>query len=204
MRKGLISRLYKEYVLPGHVFIIVFVAIAGVLISLVKTAIPYYLKYILDFAQEKQLAKFLRSVELLTISFFLLLALYYFYGYFLEWVGVRVKERIRIDLLAKLHTIPFNDVISTSQGSYIQRIIDDVDKISPLILEAYLELGTQFLTAVFALILALKLSWQLTLVCLAFLPFYILLALVYKRKAVPLTYERQKDYQDVLRLPTRV
>lgn len=195
---GLLSRLYKEYIIPGKLLLIVFVVIIGIILSSIQSFIPYYLRGIIDFAERKDMHGFLLDIEIFGILLLLFMAILYFYGYYLEWIKVKVKEKIRQDVLLKLHSISYKDVISNSQGSYLQRIIDDVDKIGPLILDAYMQLGIHTLTALISLVIMLKLSWQLTIAGIIVLPAYLYLTYIYQKKAVPLTYKKQNDYQKVI------
>ncbi len=194
----LLSRLYKEYILPGKLLLIVFVVITGSILSLIQSLFPYYLRAIIDFAEQKNMHGFLLHTEIFGILLLVFMVVLYFYGYYSEWIKVKVKEKIRQDVLLKLHSISYKEVISNSQGSYLQRIIDDVDKIGPLILDAYLQLGIHTLTALISLVIMLKLSWQLTIAGLVVLPMYLYLTYIYQKKAVPLTYKQQNDYQRVI------
>lgn len=197
-RKSLISRFYVEYIFPKNLLRLVFVIIGAISASLLQTALPYYLKVIIDFAEQKELQGFLSSVKIFGVLAFNLVVIMYLYGNQLEWIKVKVKEKVRTDILSKLHSIAYTDVISNSHGAYLQRIIDDVDKVDSLILTAYLQLGIFMLIAIFSLIIMIKLSWQLTLASVVVLPVYFLLTYIYQRKAVPLTYRQQNAYQNVV------
>ena len=195
---NLLFRLYKDYIIPGKLLLIVLIIITGVILSLIQSLFPYYLRGIIDFAEQKNMHGFLLHTEIFGGLLLFFMGILYFYGYYLEWIKVKVKEKIRQDILLKLHSISYKEVISNSQGSYIQRIIDDVDKIGPLILDAYLQLGIHTLTALISLVIMLKLSWQLTIAGLVVLPMYLYLTYIYQKKAVPLTYKQQNDYQRVI------
>ncbi len=193
-----IKNLYSQYILPGHRIILFFAILASLFTTFVNIIFPYLLKKIIDLAEARNIPEFKFNVILFSILWLSTLIALYIYSYGLERIKVEVKKRLRLDLLRKLHTISYIKIISTPQGSYVQRILDDVDKIEPLIIETYLELITQTLLGIGALYFMLKMSVPLTIVSVLPLPVYIGLMILYQKKAQVLTQKRQQDYQHVV------
>jgi len=193
-----IKNLYSQYILPGHRIILFFAILASLFTTFVNIIFPYLLKKIIDLAEARNTPEFKFNVILFSILWLSTLIALYIYSYGLERIKVEVKKRLRLDLLRKLHTISYIKIISTPQGSYVQRILDDVDKIEPLIIETYLELITQTLLGIGALYFMLKMSVPLTIVSVLPLPVYIGLMILYQKKAQVLTQKRQQDYQHVV------
>jgi len=193
-----IKNLYSQYILPGHRIILFFAILASLFTTFVNIIFPYLLKKIIDLAEARNIPEFKFNVILFSILWLSTLIALYIYSYGLERIKVEVKKRLRLDLLRKLHTISYIKIISTPQGSYVQRLLDDVDKIEPLIIETYLELITQTLLGIGALYFMLKMSVPLTIVSVLPLPVYIGLMILYQKKAQVLTQKRQEDYQHVV------
>jgi len=193
-----IKNLYSQYILPGHRIILFFAILASLFTTFVNIIFPYLLKKIIDLAEARNIPEFKFNVILFSILWLSTLIALYIYSYGLERIKVEVKKRLRLDLLRKLHTISYIKIISTPQGSYVQRILDDVDKIEPLIIETYLELITQTLLGIGALYFMLKMSVLLTVVSVLPLPIYIGLMILYQKKAQVMTQKRQEDYQHVV------
>ena len=193
-----IKNLYSQYILPGHRIILFFAILASLFTTFVNIIFPYLLKKIIDLAEARNTPEFKFNVILFSILWLSTLIALYIYSYGLERIKVEVKKRLRLDLLRKLHTISYIKIISTPQGSYVQRILDDVDKIEPLIIETYLELITQTLLGIGALYFMLKMSVLLTVVSVLPLPIYIGLMILYQKKAQVMTQKRQEDYQHVV------
>jgi len=193
-----IKNLYSQYILPGHRIILFFAILASLFTTFVNIIFPYLLKKIIDLAEARNIPEFKFNVILFSILWLSTLIALYIYSYGLERIKVEVKKRLRLDLLRKLHTISYIKIISTPQGSYVQRLLDDVDKIEPLIIETYLELITQTLLGIGALYFMLKMSVPLTIVSVLPLPVYIGLMILYQKKAQVLTQKRQQDYQHVV------
>lgn len=193
-----IKNLYSQYILPGHRIILFFAILASLFTTFVNIIFPYLLKKIIDLAEARNIPEFKFNVILFSILWLSTLIALYIYSYGLERIKVEVKKRLRLDLLRKLHTISYIKIISTPQGSYVQRLLDDVDKIEPLIIETYLELITQTLLGIGALYFMLKMSVLLTVVSVLPLPIYIGLMILYQKKAQVMTQKRQEDYQHVV------
>ena len=193
-----IKNLYSQYILPGHRIILFFAILASLFTTFVNIIFPYLLKKIIDLAEARNTPEFKFNVILFSILWLSTLIALYIYSYGLERIKVEVKKRLRLDPLRKLHTISYIKIFSTPQGSYVQRLLDDVDKIEPLIIETYLELITQTLLGIGALYFMLKMSVPLTIVSVLPLPVYIGLMILYQKKAQVLTQKRQQDYQHVV------
>ena len=198
MGNKLIKKLYTQYILPKHKLILISVVLSALVTTFVNIIFPYLLKVIIDLAVARNIPGLKFNVILFAILWLLDLFIMYIYAYGLERIKVDVKKRLRMDLLRKLHTISYKEAISESSGSYLQKIIDDVDKIDPLIVETYLDLITQALMGIGALYFMLKMSTILTIVSILPLPLYLGLMMLYRKKAPVLTQLRQEDYQRVI------
>ncbi len=198
MSSKTIKRFYAQYILPGHKLILFAVVISALVSTFINVVFPYLLKVIVDLAEAKNIPGLKFNVTIFAALWFLDMLIMYIYTYGLERIKVEVKKRLRMDILRKLHIIPYKEVISQSSGSYLQRIIDDVEKIDPLIIDTYLDLIAQTLMGLGALYFMLKMSALLTIVSIIPLPIYIGMMSLYQKRAPALTGKRQEDYQRVI------
>ncbi len=196
---GSLKALYKRYILVRKHSIRLFsILVFAVISSILEVLIPYFLKGIMDFAIEGNQKLMYKVIWIFGIAWVVAVVSAYIYGYFMEIIKVDVKKSLRKGLLRKIHTLMFSEVNRRTQGAYLQRIIDDVEKIDPLVIDSYLQLGTMVFVAIGSLVLMIKMSWILTIVSVAPIPLYFILMAVYQKKAALLTQKRQDDYQDLI------
>ncbi len=190
---------YKKYILTKkHLILLLSILVFSLISSILQILIPYFLKGIMDFAIAGKKNLMYNAIWLFGIAWILAVISAYIYGYCMEIIKVDIKGVLRKNLLRKLHTLLYSEVNKHTQGAYLQIILDDVDKIDPLIIDSYLNLGTMGFMALGALILMIKMSWILTIVSVLPVPLYMVLMVIYQKKAISLTQKRQRDYQNVI------
>ncbi len=197
--ENFLKAFYKKYILTKkHLILLLSILVFSLISSILQILIPYFLKGIMDFAIAGKKNLMYNAIWLFGIAWILAVISAYIYGYCMEIIKVDVKGVLRKNLLRKLHTLLYSEVNKHTQGAYLQIILDDVDKIDPLIIDSYLNLGTMGFMALGALILMIKMSWILTIVSVLPVPLYMVLMVIYQKKAISLTQKRQKDYQNVI------
>ncbi len=195
--KNLWMAFLKKYVLP-YKFTLLIILFAGFYSTGFNIILPYLLKNMLDYAVSKNVNAFTTNTLIFVILWLLSFPIMYISAFAGEKLKLNVKMRLRRELLKKIHVIPYKDVISKTQGAYLQVISDDVDKIEPLIVEAYLYLFLQVLMAIGSLYFMLKINLLLTVISILPVPLYFYLLMAYQKKAGVFTQERQNAYQKVI------
>lgn len=197
-KENSIKTFLKDYVLAYNSITLIVLLIAGIYSTGFNIILPYLLKNMLDHAVSKNISAFTHNTLLFVILWLVSFPIMYISAFAGKKLKLNVKMRLRKELLKKIHVIPYKDAISKTQGAYLQVISDDVDKIEPLIIEAYLYLFLQILMAIGSLYFMLKINVLLTTISILPVPLYFYLLMAYQKKAGAFTQERQNAYQKVI------
>jgi len=117
-----------------------------------------------DFARLGQIALSLIALYVASSGFM------YLQGYVMSGVTMKITYRMRNEINAKIHRLPFGYYDKTTHGDVISRITNDVDTINQSLNQSLTQVITSITTIVGAAIMMFSISWQLTLVALVMLP----------------------------------
>ncbi len=94
----------------------------------------------------------------------------YAQGWLMNDVSVEITYRMRKDISAKIHRMPFRYFDGTTHGEVLSRLTNDVDTVSQTLNQSLTQMVTSFVTVVGMLAMMFSISWQMTLVALLIIP----------------------------------
>jgi subfamily B ATP-binding cassette protein MsbA len=112
---------------------------------------------------------------LVLIAFFLKNIFSYLQAYFMTYVEYGAMKDLRDLAYKHLHQLPMSFFKQERVGNLISRFTNDVTIVQASITAAFLNLIREPLTIIVFLIIAVSISWQLTLLALVVLPFSMLI-----------------------------
>lgn len=157
----------------------------GTKIKLNSSNIKNFYKY--DFLPAMQLL-LLFSVLLL---FFVSLSL--INKYMFESTGLTIVQKIRNDVMNKLHKIPVSYYDNNSSGQIVTKIINDTDAISGFFVNLLPTLLVSFTTILYSWTMLYYLDVTLANYCLLFLPVWTLITWVYLKKSQPVVQKLRES-----------
>ena len=118
-----------------------------------------------DFAYIGRIILILLGMYLLSMVFS------YAQGFALADVSNKISYSLRNEIMKKINRLPINFFHQLSNGEIMSRITNDVDTVSHSLNQCLTQIVTSVVTLVGTLAMMLSISWKLTLVALAMLPF---------------------------------
>ncbi|BAS13811.1 uncharacterized ABC transporter ATP-binding protein Mb1303c [Arthrobacter sp. Hiyo8] len=91
-------------------------------------------------------------------------------GYILNKIVMKVINRLRNDVQAKLNRLPLNYFDTRQRGDILSRVTNDVDNVQQGLQQAFAQLVSSVLTVFGITIMMFIVSWQLALIALVALP----------------------------------
>jgi len=167
--------------LGGHKTVIIFVWIIAITATILGTLTPR----ILGGATDELFSGLMRqvsgtgSVNFIRIKNILLqlAALYgvsvlfsYVQGYLMAGVSMKVTYRLRADIEAKIHRLPFKFFDRTTHGDVMSRITNDVDTVSNTLSQSLTQIITSITSLVGIIVMMLTINVWLTLITALILP----------------------------------
>lgn len=122
-----------------------------------------------------KLEALLRICILVLIAFLLKNIFGYLQAYFISYVEYGAMKDLRDTAYIHLHQLPMSYFKQERVGNLISRFTNDVVAIQASITAAFLNLIREPLTIIVFLLIALSISWQLTLLAVIILPFSMLI-----------------------------
>lgn len=122
-----------------------------------------------------------KSEALMKICFLVLMAFFlknifnYLQAYFMTYVEYGAMKDLRDQAYQHLHQLPMSFFKKERVGNLISRFTNDVTIVQASITAAFLNLIREPLTIIVFLLIALSISWQLTIMALIVLPFTMLI-----------------------------
>ena len=117
----------------------------------------------------------IRICVLVFLAFFLKNIFGYLQAYFLAHVEQGTMKDMRDEAYRHLHKLPMSYFKQERVGNLISRITNDVNIVQTSISAAFLNLIREPLTIIVFLVIAISISWKLTLLALIILPFSMLI-----------------------------
>lgn len=107
----------------------------------------------------------------------------YFQGYVMAGVSMKLTYRLRDDINAKIHKLPFKFFDKTTHGEVLSRITNDVDTISQTLNQSLTQIITSAASILGIALMMLTISWKLTLVTMLILPLSAVLVSIIIKKS---------------------
>ena len=117
-------------------------------------------------------------------------------------VAMDITYRFRKDISEKINRMPLKYFDGTSHGEVLSRITNDVDTVSQTLNQSITQIITSLTTVIGILIMMYTISWQMTLVALAILPFSFGIIGLIVSKSQPF-FKKQQDYLGILTVTSR-
>ena len=114
-------------------------------------------------------------------------------GYILNKIVMKVINRLRNDVQAKLNRLPLNYFDTRQRGDILSRVTNDVDNVQQGLQQAFAQLVSSVLTVFGITIMMFIVSWQLALIALVALPLSGVLAGVIGSRSQKLFAAQWKD-----------
>lgn len=164
------------------------------IVTILSAFFPYLFKLLIDTASNKNI-NLLKSYGIyFSILAIVLLVAMFISNYIFEKLNQKVMRDIRIQLLKKIHTSTFELIKKSPAGFFIQRIIDDVNNVKPLICANYFDYIFNIFKSLIIFYIIITLSTKLTLILILIIPLYLIIYKLYTKKIIPLVQERQKAF----------
>ncbi len=117
----------------------------------------------------------------------------YTQGWIMSNVAMDITYRFRKDIAEKISRIPLKYFDTTSHGEVLSRITNDVDTVSQTLNQSLTQIITSLTTVIGILFMMYTISWQMTLVAIAILPFSFGIIALIVTKSQPF-FKKQQDY----------
>lgn len=151
--------------------------------SLIVLALPWAVSQLVDTVFAARDADLLNRLALGLLGLFVLQSGFYFVeAYYLARIGQRVVADIRVDLHARLLSLPAVFYDNRRVGEMVSRVTNDVTLVQTVLTETPVAFLRQTVTFVGALALMIWMNWQLTLFVAALIPPLTLFAIFFGRR----------------------
>ena len=117
--------------------------------------------------------------------------------YLANWVGLRVMQDLRNSLYSHLQFMPLRFFTTTRTGEIQSRIANDVGGVQAVFTDTVSNILSNIVVIVSTLIAMLLLSWQLTVLSLFMLPFFLWLTVKVGRARREVATSTAKTYADL-------
>lgn len=166
-------------------------------VTIFSALFPIFFKFLIDAALEKNFHEIYNYGLLFTFFSLFLLFSMHMSNYNFEIIDQNVIKNLRIDLYKKIHSIEWLKFRKKTSGYFLQRILDDTERIKPLVFSKYLDFLFIFFKCFIIGYLIVKLSWLLTVVLLSIIPLYLVIYYIYLKKIPALVSKRQNSFSDL-------
>jgi ATP-binding cassette subfamily B protein len=166
---------YKHYVFAAIIFNILVAAIGPLRPFLSKVAID-------DYIMNKDYNGLLFIVGILFASIIVQAIVQYYLTYFTELMGQKIIYDIRVQLFSHVQKLALKYFDKTPIGRTVTRVTNDVDALNEMFSSGVVTVFSDVFMIIFILIFMLIMSWKMTLVTLAVLPFLFYATFLFRRK----------------------
>jgi ATP-binding cassette subfamily B protein len=110
-------------------------------------------------------------IAIVLLSLYLVSAAFSFLqGFIMSGIAMKVSNRMRADIEAKMHRLPLKYFDNRSYGDVLSLITNDVDTVTQSLNQSVTQIISSVTTLVGILAMMFVISWQMTLVALAIVP----------------------------------
>jgi len=136
----------------------------------------------------------IENIILKTLMLYLVSALLsYGQGWIMSNVAMNITYRFRKEIAEKINRMPLRYFDGTNHGEILSRITNDVDTVSQTLNQSLTQIITSVATVIGVLVMMFTISWQMTLVAIAILPFsFGIIGLIIGKSQV--YFKQQQDY----------
>ncbi len=135
----------------------------------------------------------LGSIMLVLIGVYAASALLmYLQGFVMSGVTMKIGYRLRNEINAKIHRLPFGYYDKVTHGEVISRITNDVDTINNTLNQSLTQIITSITSLIGVAIMMFSISWQLTVTALVILPLSAVAVMGIVKKSQPHFMNQQK------------
>lgn len=166
---------YKMYVIAAILFNILVAALGPLRPYLSKVAID-------DYIMHKDYNGLLLIVGILFASLIIQAVVQYYLTYFTELMGQKIIYDIRIQLFSHVQKLALKYFDKTPVGRTVTRVTNDVDALNEMFSSGVITVFSDIFMLVFIFIFMFSMSWPLTLVTLAVIPFLFYATFLFRRK----------------------
>ncbi|MDQ7817640.1 MAG: ABC transporter ATP-binding protein [Melioribacteraceae bacterium] len=166
---------YKNYVIAAIIFNILVAAIGPLRPYLSKVAID-------DYIMNKDYNGLLLIVGILFVSLIVQAVVQYYLTYFTELMGQKIIYDIRIQLFSHVQKLALRYFDRTPIGRTVTRVTNDVDALNEMFSSGVITVFSDVFMIVFIFIFMFSMSWELSLVALAVIPFLFYATFLFRRK----------------------
>jgi len=166
---------YKMYVIAAILFNILVAALGPLRPYLSKVAIDNYI-------MNKDYNGLLLIVAILFASLIIQAIVQYYLTYFTELMGQKIIYDIRIQLFSHVQKLALKYFDKTPVGRTVTRVTNDVDALNEMFSSGVITVFSDIFMLVFIFIFMFSMSWQLTLVTLAVIPFLFYATFLFRKK----------------------
>ncbi|MDR3288063.1 MAG: ABC transporter ATP-binding protein/permease [Peptococcaceae bacterium] len=119
-------------------------------------------------------------------------AFFYWQGFVMTGVTMKVTYRMRDDIQHKIHTLPLRYFDKTTHGEVLSRITNDVDTISHTLNQSLTQIITSLTSIIGILLMMLTISWRMTLAALCIIPLSLICVTLIVKKSQKYFVNQQK------------
>lgn len=166
---------YKHYVIAAIIFNILVAALGPLRPYLSKVAID-------DYILNKDYNGLLLIVVILFLSLVIQAVVQYFLTYFTELMGQKIIYDIRVQLFSHVQRLALKYFDKTPIGRTVTRVTNDVDALNEMFSSGVVTVFSDVFMIVFIFIFMFSMSWQLTLITLAVIPFLFYATFLFRKK----------------------
>lgn len=166
---------YKMYVIAAILFNILVAGLGPLRPYLSKVAID-------DYIMHKDYNGLLLIVAILFGSLIIQALVQYYLTYFTELMGQKIIYDIRIQLFSHVQKLALKYFDKTPVGRTVTRVTNDVDALNEMFSSGVITVFSDIFMLLFIFIFMFSMSWQLTLVTLAVIPFLFYATFLFRKK----------------------
>ncbi|WP_206432066.1 ABC transporter ATP-binding protein [Bifidobacterium dolichotidis] len=133
------------------------------------------------------------KILILALLYMFEAAFYYAPVYLMASVAEKLNLTLREQISAKLQKLPLSFFDGNQPGEVLSKVTNDLDRISETMQTGLLRLISAVISTVCALVIMFVLSWQLTLVFLAFIALNLWITSIVAMRTLNITSKRQQE-----------
>ena len=179
------NRLSKEllkYLKPYKVRFIQ-AAVSMVILAILKSAIVYSLKPVVDRVFVSKDINMLKLLVLaLPIAFVLKMIFQYINGYLMSWIGQKSVQQIRYDLFEHIHNLSAEFYWRKRSSDVMARVINDLNNVQSTIQFTPLYIIRDTMTLISLLFVLFYIHWRFALISMTIIPLAAILLAVLGKK----------------------
>ncbi len=172
-----LMRLVWRYKVP-----VIVGMLCALLATLLFSAAPLFIKYIIDAISKKDLSRVNMIVSLIVIAFLVRWVVAYYNNYLVTYAGMKLVELLRNDSYRKLQLMSFGFYEKRRAGELMSRLSNDTSVVQMFVTSGINEMVRVPIGIISALAVVIYLSAKLTIIAIVLLPVIVFIIAVGGRK----------------------